>query len=118
MEQIPVSKPVKDKTRRNYANARASFYAMLGATNPKDAKTVADEGADLLRDYILFWDENDMDDDKKLEKNIQERQLKSQCQVIKEYFVMKHQHKLYLSCIYLLKDNFAAADIDGKTKLL
>ena len=72
----------------------------------------------LIQDYVLFWKEEGIDDDKWLAKKIKERNFRKGSQVGNEYFLIKHQHKLYISCLYSLKDKLSAAELTSKRLLL
>ena len=68
-----VDNHIKEKARKSYSSAIASFNAMVGAEDPELAKAVAKEGGNLMQDYQLFWEEEGIDDDKRLEKTLLER---------------------------------------------
>jgi hypothetical protein len=72
----------------------------------------------LIQDYVAFWKEDGIDDDKWLAKRLKERNFGKNCQVAKEFFLIRHQHKLFISSLYSLRSRFAAADLGGKRGLL
>jgi len=108
----------KERTRKSYGSAMSSFYAMIGVKDPSEAATVSKFASFLIQDYVAFWREDGINDDKWLAKRVKERQFRKNCQVANEYFLVKHQHKLFISSLYSLRSKFAAADLGGKRNLL